>query len=84
MPEVIEMLTKEYITRELDTLNKAELRQVADFVAFLKFRAARAVDISALDAGTAQLYAEFAEEDRLLAEQGMGEYFVRLQHEDEL
>lgn len=78
------MLTKEYITRELDTLNKTELRQVADFVAFLKFRAARVVNISALDAETAQLYAEFAEEDRLLAEQGMGEYSVKLQHEDEL
>lgn len=83
MLEVIGMLTKEYIARELDSLNKAELRQVADFVAFLKFRTAHAVDIPALDAETAKLYAEFAEEDRLLAEQGMGDYHIMLQREDE-
>ena len=76
------MLTKEYIARELDTLNAVELKQVADFVAFLKFRAAVWPEKSALDAETAQLYAEFAEEDRLLAEQGMADYYVTLQQED--
>ena len=29
---------KEFITQELETLNEEQLRQVADFMAFLKFR----------------------------------------------
>ncbi|MBE2199837.1 MAG: hypothetical protein IAE79_14580 [Anaerolinea sp.] len=73
------VLVKERITQELDALNETELEQLADFVAFLKFRA-RVKPV--MDDKTAQLYAKFAEEDRLLAEQGMADYNASLLLED--
>lgn len=64
---------KEFITQELETLNEEQLKQVADFMAFLKFRIRSRrwkIDESQL----ATLYSEFAEEDQKLAEEGLDEY----------
>lgn len=68
------MSIKEHVTAALDNLTETELEQVAEYVAFLRFRAH--VDRSCTFDSTqvAALYAEFAEEDRLLAEEGMSEY----------
>ena len=72
---------KEFITQELETLNEEQLRQVADFMAFLKFRLRSRrwkIDESQL----AILYSEFAEEDQKLAEEGLDEYAELLRQED--
>ena len=72
---------KEFITQELETLNEEQLRQVADFLAFLKFRLRSRrwkIDESQL----ATIYSEFAEEDQKLAEEGLDEYAEILRQED--
>ena len=75
------MSVKEQVTRALDTLSDAELRQVAEYVDFLKFRARRTMPALS-DTELAALYAEFGDEDRALAEEGMAEYSEALQAED--
>jgi outer membrane protein assembly factor BamD (BamD/ComL family) len=75
------MSTKEQVLEELETLSEAEIEEVAEYLAFLKFRSrikSRVVDESQL----AALYAEFADEDRDLAEEGMDDYAEGLTRED--
>lgn len=73
---------KEQVAQALNTLSEAELQQVAEYVAFLRFRA-QIVSPSVIDATQlATLYAEFADEDRALAEEGMQEYHAKLHDED--
>ena len=74
---------KERVSQELETLSEEELQQVAEYLAFLRFRARRNLS-PALDlAQIAALYAEFGEEDRQLAEEGMEDYAEGLRAEDE-
>jgi hypothetical protein len=76
------MSIKEHVIHGLDTLSEAELVQVAEFLAFLKFRA-RLQPMPELDeAQLATLYAACAEEDRALAEEGMADYVHGLCQED--
>ena len=76
------MSIKDHVIQGLNGLSDSDLAQVAEFLAFLKFRA-RLQATSALDeAQVAALYAEFAEEDRALAEEGMTDYAARLRKED--
>jgi len=73
---------KEQVTQVLDSLSEAELQQVAEYVAFLRFRA-RVVPMTVVDATQlASLYAEFADEDRRFAEEGLDEYRAQLHAED--
>ncbi len=72
---------KAVITQELETLNEEQLKQIADFIAFLKFRA-RYSSLVADENQIAALYKEFAEEDRRLAEEGLDEYAELLRQED--
>lgn len=75
------MSTKEQVLEEIETLSEAELKEVAEYLEFLKFRShnkSRVLDESQL----AALYAEFAEEDRSLAEEGMTDYAEGLMKED--
>lgn len=76
------MSLKEKVASAIEGLSDAELRQVAEYVAFLKFRA-RIEPIGTLDeTKLAALYGEFAEEDRMLAEEGMEDYAKGLKEED--
>ena len=76
------MSIKEQVVQELGSLSESELKQVADYVAFLKFQA-RIKSMADLDeARLANLYAEFADEDRELAEEGMSDYIEGLLKED--
>ena len=76
------MSIKEHVIHGLDTLSEAELVQVAEFLAFLKFRA-RLQPMPELDeAQLAMLYAACADEDRALAEEGMADYVHGLCQED--
>jgi len=69
---------KKQVTQALDSLSEAELQQVAEYVAFLRFRA-RVAPLPTIDeTQLATLYAEFADEDRALAEEGLEEYRVQL------
>jgi len=54
-------------------LNEEELKQVSDFIAFLKFRS-RNINWQIDKNQMAALYSEFAQEDRQLAEAGLDEY----------
>jgi hypothetical protein len=76
------MSTKEQIVQELNGLSQAELEQVAQYLAFIKYQC-RIKAIPTLDeAQLAALYAEFAEEDRKLADEGILDYTVTLAKED--
>jgi hypothetical protein len=74
MPGVSEgevMSVKEQIIQALDGLSEIELVQMAEFMAFLKFRARFDTVLKLDEAQLTTLYAEFAEEDRELAEEGI-------------
>ena len=73
---------REEVTQALDALNEAELQEVVEYVSFLRFRHLVVPPPVADDSKLASLYAESAEEDRLLAEAGMEEYLDRLHAED--
>lgn len=72
---------KEFLSHELDKLNEEKLKQVSDFIAFLKFRS-RNISWQIDKNKMADLYSEFAEEDRQLAEAGLDEYAELLTQED--
>jgi hypothetical protein len=75
-------VSTEAIKQDLDRLTHNQLQQVADFIAFLKFRHQRQHQIVLDPTQLAALFTEFADEDRALAEAGMGDYTVMLQQED--
>ncbi|MBA2340484.1 MAG: hypothetical protein H0V88_08825 [Pyrinomonadaceae bacterium] len=76
------MTIKEQVAEDLETLNEAELKQVAEYLAFLKFRS-RSKPVPQFDeTQLAALYAEFADEDRVLADEGLSEYAENLENED--
>ena len=75
------MSIREQVVEELKNLSEVELKEVAEYVAFLKFRARHAS--STLDEQQlAVLYSEFADEDRHLAEEGIADYAQGLMEED--
>ena len=75
------MPLKELLRQEIENLNEEQLKQLSDFIAFLKFRSRNAswqIDQNHI----AAIYSEFAEEDRQLAEEGLDEYTELLRQED--
>lgn len=71
------------LVQELESLDTRELNDVAAYVSFLKFRRYFLYRQPALDMEQiAQVYAEFADEDRQLAEEDMNGYLKLLQDED--
>jgi len=76
------MLVKEYVTQELERLNETQLQQVAEYLAFLRFQTRVHTTSPLMAMSVAALYAEFGEEDRRLAEDGMVEYNANLVVED--
>lgn len=75
-------ISSETLKQDLDQLTNEQLQQVADFIAFLKFRDKRrrvVLDPTQLTS----LKTEFAEEDRTLAEVGMSDYAAMLTQEDQ-
>ncbi|HEX8070354.1 MAG TPA: hypothetical protein VF546_10410 [Pyrinomonadaceae bacterium] len=75
------MSTREQVLEELETLSEEELEEVAEYLAFLRYRA-RSKPPVLDDAQLAALYGEFADEDRELAEAGLEDYAADLQAED--
>jgi hypothetical protein len=74
--------TREQIVREIDTLSQSELEQVAQYVAFVRHQSLIKANPAVAENQLATLYAEFAAEDRQVAEQGMPDYAVALAKED--
>jgi len=74
--------TREKVVTNLSDLTEAQLRQVAEYLEFLKFREHRKYDSQLDDTELEALYAEFADEDRELAEVGLAEYAANLERED--
>ncbi len=72
-------LTHEDLKQDLEHLSAPQLQQVADFIAFLKFRDRphRSIDPTQFAA-----IADFADADRAMAEAGMGDYATLLAQED--
>ena len=75
-------VTRDSIKQEIDHLDNAQLAQLADYIAFLKFRS-RFQQHTPNMAQCASLYQEFAEEDQLLAEEGITDYANLLEQEDQ-
>jgi hypothetical protein len=72
-------LTQETLKQDLEHLNRHQLQQVADFIAFLKFRDRTRRTIEPHEFAA---IAEFAEDDRAMAEAGMEDYATSLAQED--
>ena len=79
----MQTITKETLKQDIDHLNDEQLKQIADFIAFLKFQSKLSKSTPDLSQ-FANLYQEFADEDRELAEIGISEYTKSLEHEDQL
>ena len=73
---------REQVTQTVEKLSDAEIQLVAEYLSFLKFRARTQVISPPNETQLAELYAESADEDRFLAEEGMEEYIVGLREED--
>ena len=77
------MNAREEVLSTLDALNESELREVAQFVQFIRFRHRVQPSTTDLDEKQlASLYAEAAPEDRALAASGLAEYGAALLRED--
>lgn len=76
------MSIREQVVQEMGALSEAALKQVADYVAFLRFQERFRHKPESDEVKLAALYAEFAEEDRELAEEGMADYAAQLARED--
>lgn len=77
----MQTVTKETLKQDIDCLNDQQLKQIADFIAFLKFQSKLSQPKPDLNQ-FAHLYQEFADEDRELAEIGISEYAKSLNHDD--
>jgi len=76
------MLVRERVTQAIENLNEDELQRVAEFLDYLRYRE-RVNTISTIDSTRmAELYAEFGDEDRSIAEEGMDSYIDGLKTED--
>ena len=74
-------ISSETLKQDLDQLTHEQLQQVADFIAFLKFRNQRRRVV--LDPAQLVTLTTFAEEDCALAEVGMSDYAALLYQEDQ-
>jgi hypothetical protein len=76
------MTLKEHIVKELEKLDEKQLHEVVEFVIFLKFRSRIVPPVNLDEEQVSNLYAEFAEEDRMLTEEGLADYTNGLSKED--
>jgi hypothetical protein len=76
-------VSTEALKQDLDRLTHNQLQQVADFIAFLKFCNQRRQRVVLDPMELADMFTEFADEDRAFAEAGMNDYAVMLHQEDQ-
>ena len=75
-------VSTETVKQDLDRLTHNQIQQVADFIAFLKFRNQRQHRVVLDPIQLSKLFTEFADEDRTFAEEGMSDYATMLYQED--
>ena len=75
-------VSTEALKQDLDQLTHNQLQQVANFIAFLKFRNQRQHRVVLDPTQLSKLFTEFADEDRAFAEEGMNDYATMLHQED--
>ncbi len=78
------MSLKENVLLELNSMQEVELKQVADYLAFLKYSSRRTRTSQVDETEISKLYSEFNDEDSELSEEGMREYANALSLEDTL
>ena len=76
------VITKEKVSSDITNLNEFQLRQVAEFLDYLKFKENSKRPRQFDEAEIAKLYQEFGEEDRELAESDLADYAKNLNFED--
>ena len=76
------MSIRTHVLQTFDDLNEEDLVRVAEFLDILKFRNRLHATSIPNEAQVAEMYAEFAEADRVLAEKGMPDYMAGLGQED--
>ena len=76
------MITKEQIVQTVHGLSQTELELLAQYLAFIKYQSRIRATPSFDESQLATLYAESAEDDRELAEEGISDYTVALAQED--
>ena len=76
------MSVREELMQELQGLSDDQVRQVADYLSFVKYRSRIRPAPQFDEHQLAMLYAEFADEDREMAEEGMADYHGALLNED--
>ena len=75
------MNVKEEVARQLEGFSEAELAELVQYLAFLRYKS-RITPHDYDEQQLAALYGEFAEEDRALAEEGIAGYASALAKED--
>lgn len=76
------MTMKEELLYEIDSFKESELEKLMEYVKFLKIRHILTPHKNNEEKDYASLYAEFEQDDRELAEQGVTEYAIHLHRED--
>ena len=76
------VITKEKVSSDIINLNDVQLRQVAEFLDYLKFKEKSKRRRQFDESEIAKLYQEFSEEDRELAETDLADYAENLNFED--
>ncbi|HUK91753.1 MAG TPA: hypothetical protein VLZ81_15220 [Blastocatellia bacterium] len=77
------MSIREEIIKQVGELTEDQLDEVADYLSFVRFRARTRPLVEFDERQLGALYAEFADEDRQLAEEGMADYTESLSREDQ-
>ena len=76
------VITKEKVSSDIINLNDVQLRQVAEFLDYLKFKEKFKRPRQFDESEIAKLYREFGDEDRELSESGLSDYAENLHFED--
>ncbi len=75
-------ITPEELARQLEELSEDQFQKVVEYVSFLKYSSRRAT-LAPMEERITELYRDFSERDRTLANAGIVDYRDMLRDEDE-
>jgi hypothetical protein len=76
------MTAREQLLREIEDLDDSQVKEVEEFLAFLRFRSRYDAPVVFDRAQAAEQYRESAADDRQMAEEGLADYTAGLKRED--